>query len=276
MHADEKIRPVVDSFRYKHEIAGLSLLLITAVLFLPGIAHSGGLPFKSGEKLTYDARWLWFDAGRVVTEISSVEGDPDGRLLRFTLHTTTIGFVAKLFQMDDHFESVWDTKAMVPRTFSVKIRESTAKKDLKLDFNHEGGKVTVIKDDNDPEVMDLSAGAQCFLSAGHFTRTRKLVPKKSIRFPVFEDNKNYDAVVKVLRKERIKVLGGLVDTVKINPKIKYEGAFQSKGDLYVWMTDDEYKVPVKLRINILVGEFTFNLLEAKGANIKIIPIEKKK
>ena len=283
MYADEKIRPLVDRFRNQHKIAGSFPAVIVVTLFClwtaPTVwaepAYSSEFPFSVGEKLTYNVEWLWFDAGRIVLHIPDIVNDGDRRLMRFTMRTTSTNVIAKIFKMDDFFESYWDMEKRVPKKLVVKIRESYTTTDKVIEFDQETEQAIVTIDDKEPEIKELNPLAQDFLSSGHFTRIWPLIPKKKINFPVFEDKKNYNAVIKVIKKERIRIMGGLVDTVMIIPKIKFEGAFQSRGTLYVWMTDDEYKIPVKFKMSIVVGTMVATITSAEGAKLNLIPIPKK-
>jgi len=219
--------------------------------------------------------WLWFDAGRVVLHIPDIVDEGGRRLMRFTMRTTSTNVIAKIFQMDDFFQSYWDMENRIPRKLVVKIRESYTTKDKVIEFDHKSKQAIVKTDDKEPEIKELDPLAQDFLSSGHFARTWPMIPKNKISFPVFEDNKNYDAVIKVIKKERLRIMDGMVDTVMIIPKIKYEGAFQSRGTLYVWMTDDEYKIPVRFKMSIVVGTMVATLTSVEGAKLNLLPLPKK-
>lgn len=283
MYADEKVRSLVDSFRNQHKVAGSFPAVIVVTLFClwtaPPLwaepAYPSEFPFSVGEKLTYNVEWLWFDAGRIVLHIPDIVNDGDNRLMRFTMRTTSTNVIAKIFQMDDFFESYWDMEKRIPKKLVIKIRETNTTKDKVIEFDHAAEQAVVTTNDKEPEIKELNPLAQDFLSSGHFARTWPLIPKKKINFPVFEDNKNYNAVIKVIKKERLRIMGGLLDTVMIIPKIKFEGAFQSRGTLYVWMTDDEYKIPVRFKMSIIVGTMVATLVSAEGTKLNLIPIEKK-
>jgi hypothetical protein len=234
------------------------------------------LPFKVGEKLTYKIEWFFIDAGIAVSEIRE-EVVEDGRdLLHFSLHTYTANTMAHIWTMQDYFHSYWDIKTRSTKRFTVKIRESTYKKDKLLVFDHKKGIVTVTKDKDKPKEFKGKKGAQDFFTAGHYTRLLPLKKGAEYHYPVFEDDKNYDAKVKVLKKERIKVMDGEIDTIKIHPIMSFEGAFVTKGDLYVWLTDDHYRAPVKFKLVTLFGPIYLTLIEYKGVDLKIIREEKKK
>jgi hypothetical protein len=66
--------------------------------------------------------------------------------------------------------------------------------------------------------------------------------------------------VQILRKEKIKTKLGVFDTIVIKPLMKSEGTFNRKGDMYIWLTDDEKRIPVKLKTKIVVGHITATLV----------------
>ncbi|MBI5756229.1 MAG: DUF3108 domain-containing protein, partial [Nitrospirae bacterium] len=56
---------------------------------------------------------------------------------------------------------------------------------------------------------------------------------------------------------------GVFNTIQIKPILKFEGIFQRKGDVYIWLTDDNRKMPVKMRSKILIGSISADLVEYK-------------
>ena len=79
---------------------------------------------------------------------------------------------------------------------------------------------------------------------------------KSVHVTMFDSKKVWDVEVRVLKKQRIKVPAGTFDTVKIQPMMESEGIFDSKGEIYIWITDDERRIPVKVKSEILIGSIT--------------------
>jgi len=39
----------------------------------------------------------------------------------------------------------------------------------------------------------------------------------------------------------------------VEPMLKSSGIFRQKGKLTIWLTDDEYKIPILMKSKILVG-----------------------
>ncbi len=56
---------------------------------------------------------------------------------------------------------------------------------------------------------------------------------------------------------------GKFDTIKINPIMKTEGLFVRKGKMYIWLTDDDRKIPVMFRSKVKIGSFVAKLVEER-------------
>jgi len=52
---------------------------------------------------------------------------------------------------------------------------------------------------------------------------------------------------------------GELGTVIVKPELKSEGLFQSKGDILIWLTDDEKRIPVKVETKVPVGNIVARL-----------------
>ncbi|MEE8484164.1 MAG: DUF3108 domain-containing protein [Nitrospinota bacterium] len=268
---------MVNRIYIKYQITLLSaFFFLTIAVFPLQAAHAGEFPFSPGEKLVYEGTWLGISAGRVEANVDEVYIDGI-KLIRFSLHAYTTGVMNTFWTADDHFDSYWNPQKRLPRRLEVIIRESNTKKDKTIDFFH-GTKTAIVKiNERDPVEKELNPAAQDFFSSGYFIRMQNLIVRQNITFPIFEDNKNYDARIEVIKKERISILGGEVDTIMIKPILKLEGAMQKRGQLWVWLTDDEQRVPAKLRLKMFFGSIYLKLIEAKGVNLKIIlPKAKKK
>ncbi|MDI6786677.1 MAG: DUF3108 domain-containing protein, partial [bacterium] len=46
---------------------------------------------------------------------------------------------------------------------------------------------------------------------------------------------------------------GEISTIVIKPKMMFEGIFQHKDDILIWLTDDPFKLPVLVKSKIILG-----------------------
>ena len=83
-------------------------------------------------------------------------------------------------------------------------------------------------------------------------------------FDIINREKQYPLIVKVVKREKIKTAAGTFNTILVEPQIRGEGIFVSKGkNLKVWLTDDAYKMPVKMKVEVFIGSVSAELLEYK-------------
>jgi len=94
----------------------------------------------------------------------------------------------------------------------------------------------------------------------YYVRTLKLEVGKSVYMDIFDSKKLWNVEVKVLRRERISSILGDVETVVVKPLMKSEGIFNRKGDMLIWLTDDQKRIPVKMQTKVAVGSITATLV----------------
>ena len=117
-----------------------------------------------------------------------------------------------------------------------------------------------------PRVLSgpLSERVLDMLSSLYFVRAQKLTKGQDIIFDIINREKQYPLIVKVLGKETVKTAAGKFDCIVVEPQFRGEGIFVSKGkSLKVWLTDDEYKMPVKMKTEVFIGSVSAELLEYK-------------
>ena len=110
----------------------------------------------------------------------------------------------------------------------------------------------------DSSVVDILSGL-------YYLRNRPLEIGKPVVLELFDSNRYAPTTVAVLRREHL-TLPGLrqVDTLLIHPQLKTEGIFKRTGDIMIWLTDDQKKVPVKVETRVPLGYVTAELVSAES------------
>ena len=57
---------------------------------------------------------------------------------------------------------------------------------------------------------------------------------------------------------------GKFDCIIVEPLVKEGGLFKHEGNIIVWLTDDELKLPVKVRTKIIIGYVEAKLSTYEG------------
>ncbi|HEY4484984.1 MAG TPA: DUF3108 domain-containing protein, partial [Nitrospiria bacterium] len=79
---------------------------------------------------------------------------------------------------------------------------------------------------------------------------------RSVFIDVHESKKNWRLEIQILGREKLKTVLGKVPTIKVKAVVLFEGVLMDKGDVYIWVTDDERRIPVLMTGRIVIGSVT--------------------
>jgi Protein of unknown function (DUF3108) len=214
----------------------------------------------SREKLSYDIYWMGIYAGKAVLEAENKNG-----IFRITSRVQSAPVISAFYKVEDFAESIVTNG--LPFKLRLKLQEGTHTSDKETVFDMGNRKITFINylkgkkkeyDIPNDSVWDI-------LSGFYFLRTQKLDAGKTAYVDIFDSNKFFRAEVNILRKETLQISGlGEVSTLVIKPELKSEGLFKKTGDILIWLTDDDRKIPVRVETRIPVGNV---VAELKGIEI---------
>jgi hypothetical protein len=108
------------------------------------------------------------------------------------------------------------------------------------------------------QAMDL-------ITAFYFLRNQPLEVGTTVVLPIYDSNSYAPTEVTVLRRERVTLPGFRdVETLVIQPRLLTDGIFRRTGDLFIWLTDDAARVPVKMETSVSpLGTITVELVSAE-------------
>lgn len=220
--------------------------------------------FNIPEKLEYDLTWTGIKAGTSTLEIAE-----SGDNIKIISTAKSAKWVSVFYTVDDRIESILKKTTSgqfvgQPYNYRIKLREGKHRRDKEVSFNHDAAKIAYRNHlTNEEKEFDLPSDIMDPLSSFYFIRMQDLTVGKPVYVTIFDSKKIYKVEVQVLRKEKIELSTGTVDTILIKPILKSEGVFHRKGDIYIWLTDDKKRIPVKMKSKVPVGSVTATL--TKGA-----------
>jgi len=263
----ERMKPDHSNCRSYRRWPFLLILSVTLVINLP-FAGAGSnnvvqedtcqvLKCKK-EKLFYDIYWLGIYVGRAV-----LEAIYDKEALRITSRANSASFISAFYTVEDYAESLV-LKGKAAR-FRIKQREGRYKSDKETIFDLNNGKVTYfdyLKGKKNERSLD--GVVWDVISGFYYLRAQPLMIGKVVFIDIFDSNKLLKAEVSVLRKEKIRVSGrGEVRAIVVKPDLKSEGLFHKKGDVFIWLTDDEARIPVRLETRVPIGRVVAELKKSE-------------
>ncbi len=234
----------------------LVFLALFCALLSPCRANAYGIP----EKLVFDLTWTGIKAGTATQEIVKENG-----VTRIISIARSADWLSVLFPVEDRIETVLagsqGTGLGLPRTYRMKIREGKTRRDKEINFDHANKTAYYVDHLNgEKKKFDIEKDTLDTLSSFYFLRLMPLEVGKSVFVTVFDGKRLWNTEVRVLRREKIKTGLGKFDTIVVQPLMKAEGMFDKRGDMFIWLTDDARRLPVKMKTKVPVGSVTATLV----------------
>ena len=216
--------------------------------------------FTVGEKLTFAVQYGNITAGYATMSLTEVLAESGRPVYHLVAEAKTHPFFDKIFSVNDRIESFIDVDYIFPWRYEKHLHEGSYKADAVYRFDQRAGKML---EPDKGKAEDMPIASQDVLSCFYFFRTMDMTVGSEQTIHVSADDmKSYELKVNVLRKERVSSLAGDFDCVVVQPHLKFQGVFQQKGEVFVWITDDERRIPVKVKSKIAIGSININLQDA--------------
>jgi hypothetical protein len=247
------------ALRFKNVfLYGVALCIFALEFFIHGHA---ALSFQLPEVLNYDLTWTGIKAGEASLEIRE---NQDGVTITSTAKSAK--WVSVFYTVNDRVESrlLKDEGPGVlgpPLNYRLNIREGRHRKNKEVIFDHRKAKAIYIDYlDNERKEFEIPPEVLDPISSFYYLRTLNLEVGKSVYVTIFDSKKVWNVEVQVLRKEKVEVPAGEFSAIVVKPLMKSEGIFYRKGEIHIWLTDDEKRIPVMLKTKVKIGSVNASLV----------------
>lgn len=228
--------------------------------------------FKSGEELSYKLRYSIFTGAEATIHVEDgnkiIQGHP-------TFHIVADGKTAGTFdvfyKVRNRYESYVDRNTILPYFYTENRREATYRHTDNVTFDHEDHKITA-----DKGVFPFKGKVFDFVSAYYFARgidISKITIGEKFDMAYFLEDGIHTLTITYLGKEKITCALGTFNCLKFNPTIIPGRIFRKDSKLYLWITDDNNRIPVKAHVELIVGSVTMEITGAKGLKYPLNPLK---
>jgi Protein of unknown function (DUF3108) len=267
------------SERCFHKSASLPRVIVSVLfLALASVLAQGQptrrepLPFERGEELVYQGEFTRgllrgvdvaeFRFKAVSEQIS--RGTDDAVILRLTGDVVSKGLFTRIagFKFHQRVESTVDVEPFrVLRTDKIE-EQGKRKRVLDAVYDHEKRRVLWREVSPNPQAgfFDFSEPIQDVLTVIYYLRTQKLEVGQSFDVPVTDAGRVFTLTVAVVERKEIDTVLGRVKAVRIEPALFGDNAaVRAKGKLFIWITEDDRRLPVKAQLKVDMGTFDIKL-----------------
>lgn len=174
------------------------------------------------------------------------------------------------FKVRDRYESYVDIESLVPHLFIRRTREGGYVKNDEVIFDHRNHTATSTK-----KTKAITPYIQDIISASYYARTLSADTMKegdNISVNFFLDDSAYISVIQFLGKQVVETELGIFRCLAFRPMVATGEVFSNPYPMTLWVTDDENKLPVLGKSEVIVGSVKMELIKYSGLKN---PIESK-
>jgi hypothetical protein len=194
---------------------------------------------------------------------------PDDRLLHLRATAVSKGLLPELFgySVKNRYETLVDHNDFSARLSLFEERVDEKQRLQTAIFDRSTQQVKYLTTDltkpNAPpqgKILPLQDGMMSVLAGLYYLRLQNYKEGQMMRFPISDDQKNYEFDILVGKREKVKTECGHLNTIRLEPKIfGSDKFFRKKGEMFIWVTETDQRIPVHLEARGEAGKLVAKL-----------------
>lgn len=221
-------------------------------------APHAGFVFPAKQTLSYAVDWRVFPAG-----VATFHVETEGNVQHVSVEADTVGAVNLLFRVTDRFQSSFNRETGCSEGFSKQIVEGRRQLNSTLQFDYANKKEifvekNLISGNNKHVETPIPPCVTDSLSAIFYAASQPMEVGKSFAFPLGDSTRTVKVTMRVEGHDEVTTPAGTFQTLRVEPTAD-AGVVKSRGNIWIWYTDDARHIPVQMRARLFWGTITFRL-----------------
>ncbi len=244
----------------------LTTSLLVVLLCTAGTALADDMPFNVGEKIILSASYGDIMAGVAVLKVEKWVRYQGRDVLKLTMKLDSSSAFSDFFYVQDRVESLFDPELQASLRYEKNLLEGDYVEKEILYYDHEAHTITSAADVR----TGIVHGGCDTLAVAYNIRYNEMSVGSSFTFPYADATRNENVTVDVVAREMVTVPAGTFECFKLVPDLRPESEVledegeeyklsRVHGKIYVWVTADERRIPVKIVGRSWFGEVVAQL-----------------
>jgi hypothetical protein len=236
-------------------------------------------PFRVGEKVRHEVSYFNVKAGELVLAVKPFAQVNGRKNYHFYFGIKTSTLFSSFYSVDDYVSSLVDFETMVPSVYTMHVKETSKLQETrffidwsKLHASFWEKKVT--KKDGPEETKkewDVLEYSQDVFSSAFYLRVFPWAVGDEHAFRVTDNAENLIFRGKALRREKLSTSIGDFQAIVIKPDIELRGQFKPVGDIFIWISDDDRKLILRIECKIKIGTLVSEIVELSPGKLDESP-----
>ncbi len=230
--------------------------IIYLIISIVTISLGQDFPFKVGEKLVYNVKFNIIPSGKAFLEVlahDSINGNGVFHA-RFTAKTNLT--FDPIFKIRDQIDIWMDKEDLYTHQLIKTIREGKYRKKISTTIYYKDS-LAVINSDT-IKIHDVVRDPY---SLFYYLRSVPLEIGQVLEYKSFENKNTTLFKLSVTGIEDIIAEAGTFSCIIVRPYRKGKALLKNKGDMQIWFSNDEKRLPVQIQIKMKFGSMRLKLKE---------------
>jgi hypothetical protein len=221
----------------------------------------------AGENLKYRIHLGFINAAEATIKSSiGTTVVEDQTVRKVEIEGKTMGVLELFSPLKDYWSAHIDTQTLLPIKTEMRKKEGRYRKEETVLYQMDKGFARITSPQNKPVTSTINGPKDLLdlISAYYFLRSKPVSEKKTgsrWSAQVLVDSKIYELVLVVKAKEVIDTEAGKKASIKTNILLPKNNLFKEDDAIRLWISDDEYQVPLKVQVNLKIGFLTIDLID---------------
>lgn len=217
----------------------------------PAVAKPGA-NFFTGEKLVYKISYLGLTVGHAEAEILGIENHAGRPAYHIVVRVRSHAVIDLVYKVRDEHHTWMDAEKLHALRYEKNLKEGRYHVHESMTYDQVKHTARYYSYTNKSEKeMLIPLNAQDQLSCGYFFRTLEIQPNSTVKIPVNADEKNWDLEVRLFEVAPFEIPEvGKFQALEAEPIIKFEGIFVKRGKIRGWISLDERRIPLMLKVKV--------------------------
>lgn len=238
------------------------LLFLAASWFSSAQIPVNSLPnnaYKAGEKLVYLLYYGPIDGGLATATLEKTSYN-GGEVYHARIEAKTIGLAEVLYHIKDIYESYFDPVTGLPYKAIRNIQEGRYRDYDEIYFYRENNTLKSLK----KGTISVPEYLHDIVSVLYYFRRSDLSNLKNgdvIKIQTFFGGDLFPVILRYQGKETVKTDLGKIPCLRFAPVTEVGRMFKTEDDMTIWFSDDAMRLPVRVKMNLIVGSVKCDLIE---------------
>lgn len=228
--------------------------IIFLFISLLSISPGQDFPFKVGEKLVYNVKFNIIPSGVAFLEVLAYDTINGNGVYHARFTAKTNSTFDLLFKIRDQIDIWMDEQSLYTHQLIKTIREGKYRKKTITTINYKDS-LAVINSDS----VKIYGGVRDPYSLFYYLRTIPLEIGQVLEFKSFENKNTTLLKLSVTGTENIITKAGTFPCIIVRPYRKGKSLLKNEGDMQIWFSDDDKRLPVQIQIKMKFGSMLLKL-----------------